>query len=146
MSSDLAFQQKCNQWAHYLAVGLACTIPVSTSGTNVVLSLLVLFWFLGGELQKKVQIIFLNPITKIILCFFGLYIIGSLYSVGPLEDRMALLSKMSKLLYIPFLLPLFAESKWRVAAYVGFIGMMLLTFVLALCKYYQFMPLPLGLR
>jgi O-antigen ligase len=146
MNTHSVFQQKCNNLAHYLAVGLACFIPISTSGTNIILSLLVLFWFLGGAIQEKVRIIFSNPVTKMILWFFGLYLIGSLYSVGPLEDRMALLSKMGKLLYIPFLLPLFGQQKWRTAAYGGFIGVMLFTFVLALCKYYQCIPLPLGLR
>lgn len=146
MSKHIVLQQRCNIVAHYLAVALAWTIPVSTSGTNIALSLLVLFWFLGGDIKEKARIIFLNPITKMILWFFGLYILGSLYSVGPLDDRLALLSKMSKLLYIPFLLPLFTKAKWRVAAYGGFIGMMLLTFVLALCKYYEWIPVPLGLR
>lgn len=140
------FQKKCDLLSHYAAVSLAFIVPISTTGTNIVLPVLVLLWFLAGSLQEKVKLIFENPVTKVILSFFALYIVGSLYSVGPIEDRLALLSKMSKLLYIPFLLPMFREAKWRQAAYVSFIFSILFTLVLSFCKYYEWVPLPLGLR
>lgn len=117
-------QKKCDQWSHHAAVALSGMIPISTSATNVILPLLVLCWFLGGSIQEKSNFIFKHPLTKMILSFFGLYWVGSIYSVGPFADSVALISKMSKLLYIPFLLPLFREPYWRKAACLSFIAAM----------------------
>lgn len=146
MTHISTFQKKCDQGSHYAAVALSGMIPISTAGTNVILPLLVLLWFLAGSVQEKTCIIFRHPITKIILLFFGLYLLGSVYSVGPLSDSVALLSKMSKLLYIPFLLPLFKNTAWRKAACGSFIAAMLLTVILAFFKYYKWIAIPIGPR
>lgn len=141
-----SFSKKCDQWSQYSAVILSGMIPISTTGTNIILPVLVLLWFLAGSIQEKTQLIFKHPITKMILIFFGLYVIGSVYSQGPLSDSFALLSKMSKLLYIPFLLPLFSQPALRKGACLSFIGAMLLTLLLSFCKYYEWFPISLGLR
>lgn len=140
------FQKKCDLWSHYAAVALSAMIPISTTGTHIILLTLILLWFLAGSITVKTRIIFEHPITKVILLFLGLYGIGSLYSVGPLSDSLALCKKMSKLLYIPFLLPLFKDTLWRRAAFNAFIASMLLTLMLSFCKYYEWISLPLGLR
>lgn len=141
-----SLSKKSDEWSHYAAVALSGMIPISTTGTHIILFSLVLFWFLAGSIKEKTRIIFAHPVTKMILLFVGLYGIGSLYSVAPVSDSLALFKKMSKLLYIPFLIPLFSEASWRQAACRAFIVAMLLTLVLSFCKYYEWIVLPLGLR
>src|SRR5687767_7301496 len=88
----------------YCAVLLGALIPISTLATHIVLSVFMLSWFLAGNLSAKLKVIWEHPVAKAFLFLFGIFVIGNFYSVAPLEDRIALLRKMTKLLYLPFLL------------------------------------------
>lgn len=118
------------------AVLLGLMIPISTSLTNIVLTGLIISWFLAGHLQEKAQYIFRHPVAKLCFGFFGVFLIGCLYSNAPFNDMQDSLWKMSKLLYLPFLLPLMREENWRKMALWAFTTAMLLTLVLSLLKMY----------
>lgn len=137
----LDFRLRSDRFSKQCAVLLGFLIPISTAATHVVLTGLILGWFLAGNLQEKLKIIYRHPVARMALGFFGVFLIGCLYSKAPTSDRIMLVEKMSKLLYIPFLLPLMREEKWRRAVIGAFVSAMLLTFLLSILKVYAGLPI-----
>lgn len=135
------FHTKCEMLSKECAVLLGFMIPISTTGTHIVLFLLMMSWFLSGNLQEKVKFIIQHPVARMAFLLFGVFLIGTTYSTASIEHMQSLLNKMSKLLYLPFLLPLMTEKKWRERALWAFIAAMLFTFVLSLFKVYGGLPI-----
>lgn len=69
-----------------------------------------------------------------VFVLFGLSVLRSIQSAAPLPDIANSLWKMSKLLYIPFLLPVMRDQKWRRLAWGFFIAAMTLTLLLGFLK------------
>jgi O-antigen ligase len=141
VSVKSGFRENCDVFSKQCAVLLGFTLPISTFATHVVLSFLIIAWFLAGNLKEKVDIILHHPVVRLILILFGVFIIGALYSRAPRADSLWMVQKMGKLLYIPFLLPIMQEKKWRRAALLAFLSAMLLTFGLSLLKVYGGVPI-----
>jgi O-antigen ligase len=135
------FQKKCDIFSKRSAVFLSFVIPISTIATHIVLLALVMSWFLSGHLQEKTRYIFKHPVARIALLLFGLFLMGAAYSSASSENIAELLDKMSKLLYLPFLLPLMVEEEWRKKAIKAFVAAMLLTLILSILKVYGGLPI-----
>ncbi len=136
-----AFQTKCDNFSKQCAVLLGFVIPVSTTATHVVLFFLLINWFLAGNFSEKIKISIAHPVSKAALILFGVFVTGTFYSAAPLDDKIFILGKMGKLLYLPFLLPLFMEEKWRRSGMAAFVGAMLLTLILSMLKLYANLPI-----
>lgn len=132
-----AFQEGCDLFSKQCAVLLGFVVPISTFATHVVLFSLIASWFLAGSLKEKIQFILNHPVARLALLLFGIFIIGALYSKASNANSIGILGKMGKLLYIPFLLPIMKEEKWRRAALLAFLSAMLLTLGLSLLKMYS---------
>lgn len=141
LSEQSHFQLKSDLLSKQCMVLFAFVIPISTTGTHVVLSLLMLSWFFAGNLREKTRAIWLHPVSRMAIVFFSFFLAGSLYSSAPKEDVLSALGKMNKLLYISFLIPIVKEEKWRRLAFFGFLGAMLLTLVLSMLKVYGGVPI-----
>lgn len=141
VSPKSRFHENCDIFSKQCAVLLGFTLPISTFATHVVLFFLMIAWFLAGNLKEKVDIISHHPVVRLALVLFGVFIIGALYSHAPYADSFWMVEKMGKVLYIPFLLPIMQEKKWRRAALLAFLSAMLLTFGLSLLKMYGGMPM-----
>jgi O-antigen ligase len=131
-----AFQEKCEFLNKGSVVLLAFMIPVSTVGTHIALSIMMLSWFLSGHLREKVRLICADPLCRMTWLLFAVYAAGSLYSVAPSEDIMGSLEKMSKLLWFPLVCSSMRDQKWRRYAINAFLGAMALTFFLSCLKVY----------
>lgn len=137
-----SFPLKCAHLSQWCAVLLAFAIPLSTFGTNVILAMLTVSGLLAGEFRKKVHLIRAHPVAQFSIVFFLVFVIGAFYSQAPVQDRMASLGKMSKVLFIPFLLPLMTEQKWRHRAIGAFVSAAVLTLILSLLKFYGYVSIP----
>jgi len=126
------------------AILFVISIPISTGITHLFLLSLIFFWFLEGDLKNKAFWVFKNPTTLLTLAFFMLFLIGSSYSKAPTDDIIELLDKMSKFLYIPFLLSLFVAKKLRRMATHAFIWTMVFVFCLVSVKYFGKISFPFG--
>lgn len=109
-----AFQNRCDLFSKQCAVLLGFFVPISTFATQVVLLLLIASWFLAGGLKEKGQFIVSHPVARITFLFFGVFVIGTLYSQASWADSLWMLEKVGKLLYIPFLLPIMQEKSGAV--------------------------------
>lgn len=138
------FQLRCERFSKQCAVLLAFMIPLSTFGTNVILFVLITSWLLAGKLHEKAKIMGFHPVARMSLVLFLIFVGGALYSKAPMKDIVAMLGigKMGKLLYLPFLLPLMVEGKWRRLAIWAFVAALLLTLILSILKVYGYLPIP----
>lgn len=134
LSKSDNFRANCDLFSKQCAVLLGFVVPISTFLTHVVLACLLLSWFAAGDLEKKLKIIIAHPLAQSALLLFGVFLLGACYSTAPRADILVMLNKMAKLLYIPFLLPLMQEEKWRRAAFFAFCSAMLLSFGLSFVK------------
>ena len=71
------------KWA---AVLLGCSIPISVAVDNILLGVILFFWLAGGGYRHKLAAIRGNPVAWMALALFGLFVVGSLYSIGPPQD------------------------------------------------------------
>lgn len=134
-----------NKWdLAYKSIGvfLAFIIPISTALANIALPLLVISFFFSGSIKNKVQFIFNHPIAKLVLLFFSILLLGSFYSNGSYEDIRESMMKMSKVLYLLFLLPIGRDERWRNFAFWAFISAMAFTLLLGILKIYAGVPIP----
>lgn len=91
-----------------LAIGLAFVIPLSNSATTgLSLSLLASCFFLMDK--KKVNIIFNHPVSKSIFLLFIVYCLGAFYSDANISEIKLSIRKISRLLFIPLLIPFFSN-------------------------------------
>ena len=125
---------KLNWMAGMLAVGGVFILPISTTLTDVFLGLAVLCCLFAGDLGRKWQAVVQSRVGILFLIFFGLYIIGAIYSVGPWHDVSKSLLKDAKLLYGALLIPIFMDKKWRRYAVNALIVAMTITLALSYIK------------
>ena len=92
---------------------IAPALVLSTAATNVLFVVVVLFGLMAGNLKAKFYHIVRNPVAIVFLAFYGLFLVGSLYSKAPWSDILLVLRKYDKFLFAVLLLPLFAEERWR---------------------------------
>jgi O-antigen ligase len=110
------------KWA---AVALGCSIPVSVAVDNVLLYVLLFFWLAGGAYREKLESVRENPVAWLALALWGLFVAGSLYSIGTLPDVLDGLGKSTRLLLVPVLVYLLREPEWRERGLIAFVASML---------------------
>lgn len=137
------FQTRCDTTAKTLAVLMTFLIPISTTLMQIVLGLLIIVFFAAGteQLRARAKLIYAHPVSRAALMLFLVFCIGILYSTATINDSLAMLAKMAKILCIPLLLPLFVEEKWRRAAIIALVAAMGLTLLLSLLKVYGGLPI-----
>ncbi|MET0682072.1 MAG: O-antigen ligase family protein [Casimicrobiaceae bacterium] len=114
------------KWA---AVLLGCSIPVSVAVDNILLGVILFFWIAGGVYRRKLAAIRGNPVAWMALALFALFVVGSLYSIGPPKDVLEALIRALRLLLIPALIYLMREPVWRERGIMAFLASMLVTLV-----------------
>lgn len=138
-------QSQCDRMAKCLAVSLAFFIPISTTITQIIL-LLIIVAISGSNTnalkpwKERALWLISHPVGRSILCLLLIFSIGILYSKGSRADAFHMLPKISKIIFIPILLPLFVEEKWRRAAMMAFIAAMILSLVFSTLKNYHLLP------
>ena len=116
------------KWA---AVVLGCSVPVSVFVDNVLLYVLLTFFLVGGAYRDKLASIRGNPVAWLAVALWGLFAIGSLYSIGTRQEVIDGLGKAARLLLIPVLVYLLREPIWRERGLAGFVASMLVALVLS---------------
>jgi len=119
------FQTKLALAGNISAVAIACALPVSTTATDILFGLAVLFNLAAGNLKQKFTFILQNRIVVLLLAFFALCVIGMFYGNTPPKDAWFMLGKYDKFLFAALLCPLFAEERWRKLALQVFFYTML---------------------
>lgn len=123
------WQERLNLYSKYSALALGFSIPLSTALMSIFSVLTVLLVIISGQWHKKLRLIKSNPLAIVILLLFVLLIIGSFYSIAPLNSIGKEVKKYSTLLLFIFLLPIFQQKKWRQLGIITFVAAMLIQLV-----------------
>lgn len=134
------YKQHCEQTAKILGVALAFFIPISTTVTHILLLLILLTLFSSSQWKEPFKLLVLHPVARSGMFLFFIFCIGILYSKVPLTDSLSMLGKMSKMIYIPLLIPLFLQAKWRKLALYAFMLAMFISLILSSLKTYHYLP------
>ncbi len=99
--------------ARSMAIIAIFSLALSPNIVKIALPAATLFSLLSGNWQKKYQLLNKNSVVILAVILVLLFAIGTLYSKAPLSQIATGFFKYTKILYLLFLLPLFAEQKWR---------------------------------
>ncbi len=128
--------KKADQSARWMAVALGFTIPLSTTIASILSALVVILWFLSGNFKDKYAAIRGNPVAVAAVLVSGLFFTGLLWG----EANQDSVSHAVRFLLIPFLIPLFTESKMRHYALCAFLSAMMLTLALSYLAWFGLLP------
>jgi hypothetical protein len=128
--------KKADQSARWMAVALGFAIPLSTSIAGILSAIIVILWFISGNFKKKYAAIRRNPVAVSAMLVSGLFFAGLLWG----EANQDSISHAARFLLIPFLIPLFTESKMRHYALWGFLSAMVLTLILSYLAWFGLLP------
>ncbi len=127
--------EKLELLSRLCAVGIAFSLPISTTMTDVFFVAAVVLNLLAGNWREKIHVVTHTRITLIFLLFFLMFIIGTTYSVVSFHEAFGMASKYDKFLWGALLIPLFLEARWRRYAIYAFALAMIITLVLSYIKF-----------
>ncbi|MDE0694047.1 MAG: O-antigen ligase family protein [Gammaproteobacteria bacterium] len=100
----------------HLLVALIFTIPITTAGSNILAALLLVAWLARRRFRADWQELRGNPVALAALGFFGLHVVGLLWSAD-LAQGLAATQKEWKFLLLPVFL--FSARTGHAGRYVG---------------------------
>lgn len=112
-------------------IAFACfSIALSTAFMSISMGLLVVVWLLSGKFNEKYKLIIGHPAAILAVALFVLYGIGMFYSSATWGMRLSWWLKYHKLLYIPLIISILIDEKYRSFAFRAFMaGMVLILFI-----------------
>ena len=128
--------KKADQSARWMAVALGFAIPLSTTIASILSAIVVILWFVSGNFKEKFATIRGNPVAISAILLSGLFFAGMLWG----EANQDSVSHAARFLLIPFMVPLFSESKTRRYALWGFLSAMVLTLALSYLAWFGLLP------
>lgn len=128
--------QRFEKTGYICLVLTALMAPVSITGTAIFINLAILLSVISGNYREKWQQIKGNPMVWVGLFIVVLAIIGVTWSTGPVKTQLSAIHKYMKLLYIPFLLPLVKDERWRYYCINAFLVAVSFMLMLAYMKWF----------
>lgn len=140
-SLNLAF----DSFARYFLVLAGFFIPISITATDIAMAVAAILSVLSGVWMKDWDVLRRNPIVLTGVWIVLLTVIAMTWSIAPWADQLSALHKYSKLLYIPLLLPLCKNKRWRDRAIAAFLAGSVIPVAISYLKAWaglQFGPYP----
>ena len=97
----------------WTTTALGFTIPIWVLADSIFVVLLVVCWAASGDWRQRIRRITTNPVALAALLLFGWMLIGSLWGLGSLEERMLAVKKYADLLLIPLLISMVITTQER---------------------------------
>jgi len=119
---------------------LAFSLALPTALTSISTGLFVIAWIFSLRFSEKLHRIRTNPGAMMAIGLFILYCIGTLYSSADWGVRLQVALKYHKLLYIPMIVGLLADDRWRRRCLDAFLAGMLLILTLSYLKWAGIVP------
>jgi hypothetical protein len=124
MSNWPVWQTRFHNAARGMAVLAAFSLPMPTAWISISMSLLLLFWIIGGDYKIKLVRIVENPVAIWSLPLLAMLAIGVSYSAVDNADAWHKVSSYLKLLYIPLLISVLDKPVWYRRAAFAFLAAM----------------------
>ena len=123
-----------SSWSSFFIVLTAFTIPISSTVRSISVSLSAILLLLDPIHRTDLKKLFNEKVVLIALGFFIFSALACLWSTAGLNEQWIVLSKYSKLIYLPFFMLAFREPRTRSMALHAFLLAMFITCVLLLLK------------
>lgn len=108
-------------------IGMAVSMPISRAVFNLSAALMIVGWLLSGGWQNRFALLRQNRAAMASMVLFAVSAL-SLAWAGPLtEDSWSQLQGYSRLLYIPIIITVLDEVRWRHKAWTALLTGMLIT-------------------
>ncbi|MBX3328802.1 MAG: O-antigen ligase family protein [Nitrospira sp.] len=133
-------QTEARRTAGWTTTALGFTIPLWVVADSILVVLLVACWVAGGEWRERVHRMMTNPVALSVLLLFGWLLVGTLWGMGSLEERMLAVKKYADLLLIPLLVSMAISAQERRRAILALAASLIVTLVLSLALSGGFLP------
>ena len=124
-------QREARRAAAWTTTALGFTIPIWVVADSILVVLLVLCWTASGEWREKIRRVTTNPVALSALLLFGWVLVGSLWGMGSLEERMLAVKKYADLLLIPLLISMAIDFRERDRALLALAASLFVILVLS---------------
>ena len=125
---------------NFLVIFACFSIALPTAFMSIAMGLFVLGWLVSGDYTAKIKLISNNPAALIAVALFCLYGLGMLYSSASWDMRLTWWFKYHKLLYIPLIVSVLTNEKYREYAIKAFLVGMLLVLIISYLKWLGIVP------
>jgi O-antigen ligase len=123
-----------DQATNYFLVFTGLFIPLSITATDLSMAITAILGVLSGRFFRHLDVLKNNKLTWCALAMVLLVLLSAFWSIAPWADRLSALHKYSKLLYIPFLLAVCTNPKWRDRTIIAFLLGVFITVILSYLK------------
>ncbi len=132
-----------NQLHNYLIIALYFTFTINTFASFALTALITLFWFITGDLRKKVEIIVHDPLSLSFLALFGVHLVGLIWTED-MHDGLKILSKQKTYILAPLILSFF-HPKYTRSAMIALLSAIFISELYSLYLYLHSVPDARGL-
>jgi len=134
--NSIAWTEKAHQAGVFLTIALGFAIPISTSLTNYLATLILVLWFLAGHFKTFKDQVRSNPLVRASLLLFLIFVLGMLYTPVSFGEAGKMLKKYRELLYLIVLIPFLCTEKHRTWAQCAFGLSVVVTLIASFYTFY----------
>jgi O-antigen ligase len=124
-------QREARRAAGWATTALGFTIPVWVVADSIFVILLVACWGVSGKWRERGRRVISNPVGLSALLLFGWLLVGTLWGMGSLGERMLAVKKYADLLLIPLLISMAINVHERRRAILALAVSLVVTLVLS---------------
>jgi O-antigen ligase len=136
----VAIRKKAEVAGKWTIAAIGFSIPISTALDTILLSTVVLLWFVSGNYREKIAVIRNNTMALLAVIAFSTYILGSFYSVADTKEIFEFLLKGANFLLIPLMMPFIRDKKTQQYAFGGFLSATVLILALSYLIWLNVLP------
>jgi len=130
----VGLKYKFDTAANYFLVLTGFFVPLSITATDFSMALAAIFGVISGRFLQNFPQMKKSPFFWCTLWFILLVMLSFTWSIAPWGDRLSALHKYSKLLYIPLLLAICTDPRWRERTVIAFLAGTFITVILSYFK------------
>jgi O-antigen ligase len=129
-------QSDARRASGWTITALGFTIPIWVVADSILVVLLVACWVACGEWRERIRRTITNPVAMSAVLLFAWLLVGSLWGLGSLEERMLAVKKYADLLLIPLLISMVITAQERnraiYALAISLVAILMLSLVVGL--------------
>lgn len=129
-----------NQLLPWLVVLCAFSVPLKTGVFSVLIGLLIITWAVSGDYEEKFERVLANRTALAACLLFLVFTIGLFYGEMPWRERIPGYLKYHKLLYIPIVVSIIKNERYRKLAINAFLVGCLVVLLASYLEFFSVIP------
>ena len=131
----MTWTEKAHQAGVFLTIALGFVIPLSTSLTDLLATLILVLWFLAGHYKTFMDQV-RNPLVRASLLLFLIFVLAMIYTPVSFGEAGKMLKKYRELLYLIAFIPFLSTKRHRTWAQCAFGLSMVVTLIASFYTFY----------